>query len=92
MGITKNGIHLQRLDITHYENGRYLDPSKEIVAYSLYGALTHLYSQDNMADAFAKLGNIIRADFGGSIYLAQWNDLPETQYSDVMRVLKIAGL
>jgi hypothetical protein len=92
MGITKNGIHLQQLNIVHYENGHTLDPSKEIVAYSLYGAITHLYNQDTQNEIFQKVGNAIREYTGVKIYLAEWNDLPTTTYKDVMAVLRKAGL
>jgi hypothetical protein len=92
MAITKNGLRLQNLNVYHYENGHTVDPCKEAVAYSLYGAITHLYNQDSQNEAFQKIGNAIREYTGAKIYLAEWNDLPSTTYKDVMHVLKKAGL
>ncbi len=92
LAVNKIGKRLDNLNIYHYSNGTELDPSKECVAYSLQGAIVHLYNGENQGDVFTRLGNAARLYYGQKIWVAEFNDLSSTTYKDVMKVLKIADL
>lgn len=92
LAITKNGKKLFNLNIHHFEDGHTVDPTKECNAYSLYGAITHLYNGNSQAEIFSKLSKAIREYTGTSIRVADFNDSPATTYEDVKKVLTIAGL
>ena len=92
MALTKNGRKLYDLNIIHSPNGPVYDPSKDCVAFSLYGAISHLYSGDGQQDVCLKLGDVIRRYYGGKIFLAEFNNRPETSFQDIKNVLAIAKL
>jgi len=91
LGRTKDGIPVNSLDVIH-RDGREFDPSRDLEAFSLYGAIIHLYGGDGQSEVFAKLGDAIRKYSGRKVYLAQWNDEATTTFSDVKAVLEIANL
>ena len=92
LATTKNGKKLFNLNVHHFEDGKTLDPSKECNAYSLYGAITHLYNGTSQSEIFSKLSKAIREYKGIPMRVAEFNDSPETTYEDIQKVIKLANL
>jgi hypothetical protein len=87
----KDGTPIPSLNIIH-KDGKEIDPSREAVCWSLYGAIVHLYNGDGQQEVFLKLGDIIRKYKSQKIYLAQFNDSSETSFEDIQAVLELANL
>jgi hypothetical protein len=92
MAVKKDGTKLYDLNVYHLPNGEQIDPSKDCVAYSLYGAIAHLYSNDGQQDVTTKLGNAVREYCKCKIWLSEFNNKPETTFQDIKKVLAMAKL
>lgn len=92
MAVKKDGTKIYNLNVVHFPNGTYIDPSKDCVAYSLYGAISHLYSNEGQQEVATKLGDAVRQYTKSKIWLAEFNNKPETTFEDIKNVLKIAKL
>src|SRR5688500_4651227 len=63
---------------------------KEPYAFSLQGAVAwHSEPDQTRIQIMDRLSSAISAYTGRTHYVAQWNDLPETTFEDLMNVLKI---
>ncbi len=92
LAVNKFGKKLSSLNIYHTSDGKEYDPSKDCVAYSLYGAVAHLYGPDGQGDVLVKLGDAARRYVGRQIWLAEFNDAPTTKFEDIQKVLRMARL
>jgi hypothetical protein len=71
----------------------YGDKPKEPWAFSLQGAVTY-YSEaesDSRNKVMSKLSNAIEKYKGRRMFVAEFNDSPDTSFDDLINVLKIYG-
>ena len=89
---TKNGSIINNLNIRNCAGGVEINPARECVAYSLYGAIAHLYTNEGLSDVSMKLSDAVKRYTGKAVYVAQFNDDPSTTFSDIKKVLSLANL
>lgn len=86
----KNGKPINCLDIKYFDNGRDIDYGKNAVAYSLYGAISHVYQYDDHENVLDKLHAAMRKVFGKDMVLAVFNDSEKTTFKMVKKVIEEA--
>jgi hypothetical protein len=85
-----NTFYLQRVDKKgniYYQEFRNEDLA---YSYSLQGSVIRCYDIDERENVMHKLSAAIEQYTGKNYYVAQFNDLSDTTFEDIKKVLKIA--
>ena len=86
----KDGKSVPSLDIKYSSNGQVLDYGKNAVAFSLYGAICRCYDYDSHEYVADKLRRAIQAVTGKNFAIAEFNNLEQTTFADVKKVVEKA--
>lgn len=87
-----NTFYLQRIDKKgniYYQEFRNDDFA---YSYSLQGAVIKLYDLDERENVMHKLSMAIEKYTGKNYYVAQFNNLPDTTFEDIKKVIEEAGV
>lgn len=86
----KNGKSINCLDVKTYAGGKEIDFGKNAVAWSLPGAISICYSQDDHENICDKIHAAMRGLRIKHEYISQFNDAENTTFDQVKWVIEDA--
>ncbi len=67
-------------------------PNKDIKSYSLQGAVSHCYQDQNREFVMENLRNTIYKYSGKVMSVGKYNDDPETKWVDIEKIIRYSGV